>query len=234
MEVDPDFALPAAIAAWCHAQLVTYNGTRTWAEEKALALRLGQRANVLHADDNRLVVTARCAVHTMLNNFETGAALLERALALDPTSPRAWERSGWLKAYLGQSALAVRHFKQAIRLAPAHARNALRYIGIGSACFEAGQYDLRKFRHSDDERDLDCPNRICPSRCVQAPASGSMQVSVHIEDRPTRDWGDSLPRWPVDARARSFGALARSASIVHNTRPTRVILLSIRGLRNAS
>src|SRR5262249_54252162 len=65
----------------------------------------------------------------------------ERALALDPTSPWAWERSGWLKTYLGQSELAARHFKRAIRLAPAHARNAFRYIGVGSACFDAGDYE---------------------------------------------------------------------------------------------
>jgi adenylate cyclase len=76
----------------------------------------------------------------MLDDLETGAALLERALALDPTSPWAWERSGWLKTYLGQPDVAIRHFKRAIGLAPAGARNAHRYIGIGSACFDAGRY----------------------------------------------------------------------------------------------
>jgi adenylate cyclase len=141
MEIDPDFALPAAISAWCHAQLIAYNGTHALAEEKARALRLAARASALDSDDDPLVITARCAVHTMLNDLETGAALLERALAVDPISAWAWERSGWLKTYLGQSDLATQHFKHAIGLAPAHARNALRYIGIGSACFEAGHYE---------------------------------------------------------------------------------------------
>jgi tetratricopeptide (TPR) repeat protein len=45
-----------------------------------------------------------------------------------------------LKTYLGQPDIAIRHFKRAIRLAPAGARNAHRYIGIGSACFDAGRY----------------------------------------------------------------------------------------------
>jgi adenylate cyclase len=141
MEMDPDYALAAAIAAWCHGQLVTYNGTRSVAEEKMHALRLANRAGVLDTDNDPLVVTARCAVHTMVNDVETGAVLLERALALDPRSSWAWERSGWLKTYLGQSEGAIRHFERAIRLAPARSQNAHRLIGIGSAYFDAGHYD---------------------------------------------------------------------------------------------
>jgi adenylate cyclase len=141
MELDPDYALPVAIAAWCHGQLVTYSGTITAAEEKARALALAERARVLDADDDPLVITARCAVHTMFNDFETGTFLLERALALDPTSSWAWERSGWLNMFSGRSAVAARHFKRAISLAPAPEQNALRYIGIGSACFDRGKYE---------------------------------------------------------------------------------------------
>jgi TolB-like protein/AraC-like DNA-binding protein len=141
MEIDPDYALAAAMAALCHAQLVTYNGTRLVAEEKMHALRLANRAGVLDTDGDPFVVTARCAVHTMVNDLETGGVLLERALALDPMSAWAWERSGWLNTYLGQSDVAIRHFERAVRLAPARSQNAHRLIGLGSAHFEAGHYD---------------------------------------------------------------------------------------------
>src|SRR5262245_13217382 len=141
MDLDPDYALALAVAAWCHAQLVTYNGTRSMPQERAHAVHLANRAAVLDADGDPLVVTARCAVHTMVNDLDTGAALLERALALDPTSAWAWERSGWLKTYSGQSELAIQHFEHAIRLAPAGSPMAHRFIGIGSACFDAGDYE---------------------------------------------------------------------------------------------
>ena len=141
MEIDPDYALPAALAAWCHAQLVTYQGTLAPAKEREEALRLANRASVLEVDGDPLVITARCAVHTMMNDLGTADALLDRALALDPTSAWAWERSGWLKTYLGEPELAVRHFGNAIHLAPAHSQNAHRFIGIGSAYFEAGHYE---------------------------------------------------------------------------------------------
>jgi adenylate cyclase len=141
MEIDPDYALATAMAAWCHAQLVTYNGTRSIAEEKIDALRLANRAGVLDPDGDPLVVTARCAVHTMVNDLEAGVVLLERALALDPMSAWAWERSGWLNTYLGQSEVAIQQFERAIHLAPGRSENAHRLIGIGSAYFDAGHYD---------------------------------------------------------------------------------------------
>ncbi len=141
MEIDPDYALATALAAWCHAQLVTYQGALSVTEEKMHALHLANRAGVLDAEGDPLVVTARCAVHTMVNDFEASAALLERALALDPTSAWAWERSGWLNTYLGRSEVAIQHFMRAISLAPARPQNAHRFIGIGSAYFDAGRYD---------------------------------------------------------------------------------------------
>jgi len=73
----------------------------------------------------------------MMKDLDTAEALLERALVLDPTSAWAWERSGWLKTYLGQPKLAIRHFGNAIRLAPARCQNAHRFIGIGSAILKA-------------------------------------------------------------------------------------------------
>lgn len=140
MELDPDYAPAAAIAAWCHAQLVTYNGTLSVAEEKTHALRLANRAGVLDLDGDPLVLTARCAVHTMVNDLESGAALLHRALAADPYSAWAWERGGWLNTYRGKPETAIRHFERALRLSPARAPNAHCLIGIGSAHFDAGRY----------------------------------------------------------------------------------------------
>jgi TolB-like protein/AraC-like DNA-binding protein len=60
MTIDPDYALPVAIAAWCHTQLITYNGTRALADEKDCALNLARRAHILDSDDDPLIVTARC------------------------------------------------------------------------------------------------------------------------------------------------------------------------------
>jgi adenylate cyclase len=95
MEIDPYYALPAALAAWCHAQLVTYHGFSAPAKEKEEALR---RLIARACWSRRRRWSRRpCAVHTMMNDLET-AGLCSNALALDPTSAGVG-RSGWLKTY---------------------------------------------------------------------------------------------------------------------------------------
>jgi adenylate cyclase len=69
IEIDPDYGLATALAAWCHGQLVMYNGTDVPADDRTWALRLAHRAAILDTDDP-LVLTARCAVHTMAREFE--------------------------------------------------------------------------------------------------------------------------------------------------------------------
>jgi adenylate cyclase len=138
MDIDPDYAPAAALAAWCHAQLVLHNGAPSLSEERSRALLLSERAGVLDPDDP-LVLTARCAVHTMAGDFDHAGALIARVLALDPTFVWGWERSGWLNAFRGEPGTAIAHFERANHL---DARvNPIRMIGIGCAHFDAGRYE---------------------------------------------------------------------------------------------
>jgi Flp pilus assembly protein TadD len=79
MERHPDSGLAAARAAWCHAQAVT-----PWNEnsdnDKSRALALAERAGVLDPADP-LVLTARAAVITMAQDFDTADMLVRHALA---------------------------------------------------------------------------------------------------------------------------------------------------------
>jgi adenylate cyclase len=138
MDIDPDYAPAAALAAWCHAQLVLHNGAPSLGEERGRALLLSERAGVLDPDDP-LVLTARCAVHTMAGEFDHADALIARVLALDPTFVWGWERSGWLNAFRGEPDTAVAHFERANRLDMR--ANPNRMIGIGCAHFDAGRYE---------------------------------------------------------------------------------------------
>jgi adenylate cyclase len=118
-----------------------YNGTPAPDRERAYALWLAQRAAILDTGDP-LVLTARCAVHTMAGEFDTADALVARALALDPSCGWAWGRSGWLRSYSGKPQAAIAHFRHALSLDPPSAAKANNFIGIGSAHFDAGRYDL--------------------------------------------------------------------------------------------
>lgn len=144
IEIDPDYGLATALAAWCHGQLVMYNGTAAPAEETLRAIQLVQRAAILD-DEDPLVLAARCAVHTMAREFDVAEALVTRALALDPSSGWAWGRSGWLHSYRGNSETAIEHFGRALSLDPNFVSRANNFAGIGSAHFNAERYDAAAF-----------------------------------------------------------------------------------------
>lgn len=144
IDFDPDYSLAIALLAWCHAQLVMYNGTPAPADEKLRALRLIHRAAIFD-DDDPLVLAARCAVHTMAGEFVVAEALVTRALALNPFFGWAWGRSGWLNSYEGDSETAIKHFGRALSLDPNRASRANNHIGIGSAHFSAGRYEAAAF-----------------------------------------------------------------------------------------
>jgi len=84
-------------------------------------------------------------VHTIAGQFDVAAALVHRALALDPTSEWAWERSGWLKTFSGDPESGIAHLGRAMRLDPSSPSNVNRFVGVGCAHFDAGHYDQAAF-----------------------------------------------------------------------------------------
>jgi adenylate cyclase len=139
IEIEPDYAPATSLAAWCHAQLVLYNGTPSPSQERKTALLLSERAGILDPDDP-IVLTARCAVHTMAGQLDHAAGLIARVRELDPTLVWGWERSGWLNTYAGNAETAIKHFDQATKLDPRRP-NANRLTGLGCAHFDAGRYE---------------------------------------------------------------------------------------------
>jgi TolB-like protein len=139
IEIEPDYAPATALAAWCHAQLVLYNGTPSPDQERRSALLLSERAGILDPDDP-IVLAARCAVHTMAGQLDHAGVLIARVLELDPSLVWGWERSGWVNAYSGNAETAIRHFEQATRL-DLRRPNASRLTGLGCAHFDAGRYE---------------------------------------------------------------------------------------------
>jgi hypothetical protein len=84
-----------SLTAWCHAQRAVYNWTDALDEERAIAVRLTQRAAAISRDDP-MVLAILGGAHTVARDFGPAGEHLERALSLDPNSAWAWNRSGWL------------------------------------------------------------------------------------------------------------------------------------------
>jgi adenylate cyclase len=132
MVLDPAYALPKALAAWCHAQRIAYMRTTDLAEDRARAVELAREAVRLESNDP-LVLTLAGAAYTLVREYRTAGLLLQKALTLDPNSAWGWARSGWLHVYLQQPDVAIQHFNRAMRLSPLDPMNFNVLFGIGGA-----------------------------------------------------------------------------------------------------
>ena len=131
LEVDGDYPLALALAAWCWAQHSVYNWVDDMASAKAQALKLADRAANLSTDDP-LILAILGAVHTLARNYGAARVVLERAVALDPNSAWALGRLGWLDVYTDRPEDAKVHFEKALRLSPLDPINFNNYAGLGS------------------------------------------------------------------------------------------------------
>ncbi len=138
--LDPTYALPRALAAWCFAQRVSYMRTPCPAEDRAKALTLAHEAASLDSSDP-LVLTVLSAAYALVGQIDLGLATVEKALALDPNSAWAWLRSGWLHNYASQPDTAIEHFQRYMRLSPLDPMRFNALHGIGAVYFGKGQYD---------------------------------------------------------------------------------------------
>jgi adenylate cyclase len=73
-------------------------------------------------------------------DIDAAIEMVERALALNPSYARAWERSGWLRLWAGQPELAISHFETSLRFSP-RARKAGTLMAIGVAYFFIRRFD---------------------------------------------------------------------------------------------
>jgi AraC-like DNA-binding protein/tetratricopeptide (TPR) repeat protein len=140
IELAPCDALPVALAAWCHGLRGGHNMCPFPDKEKATAHALARRAAQLNVRDP-MVETMLAAGYSLAHDLGTAAFHSDRALALDGGSAWAWGRSGWIKAYVGESAEAIERFQIARTLAPGDPMNFLCSVGVAAGYFGLARYD---------------------------------------------------------------------------------------------
>lgn len=140
LERAPHYALPKAIAAWCWSQRAAHNFNGASGSDRIRALTLADEAARLASND-AIALSLCSGAQTLARRLPEADRLIERALALDPWSPWAWVRRGWLSAYAGDDDGALRELQITLRLMPFEPLRHLIFIGIGCAHFNAGRYE---------------------------------------------------------------------------------------------
>jgi len=141
IERDPNFAPAYGRAALCYVQRQFSGWIVDQAEEVEEGVRLERRAAALGREDAVALSASGYALAILVGELKRGAALIERALALNPNFAAAWHNSGIVRSYLGQHDLAIEHLARAMRLSPSDRLLYSMQTGTAFAHFLAGNYD---------------------------------------------------------------------------------------------
>jgi adenylate cyclase len=136
---DPDSARALALAAWCHAQRSVYNWSTNADVDRGNARDFLKSATLLGQGDPECLTMAGTA-RSLIGEFNAAETLLTRAVQLNPHSGWTQSRRGWLAVYLDKPEPAIRHFRDAIALAPLDPAIFNSMVGLGVAYFIKGQF----------------------------------------------------------------------------------------------
>jgi len=165
IERDPNYAPALAYAAVCHRRLVIDGQS----EDPDTAIRQGgdlaRRALQVAGDDPNIIADAAFALATFGGDIGTMIALVDHALALNPSFARGWHFSGVLRLWAGQPDRAIEQSEVSLRLSP-RARVGAVYNVIGAAHFLSRRFDeaIPKLRLAIEET----PNFPQPYRYLAA------------------------------------------------------------------
>jgi TolB-like protein len=141
IELDPHFASAHGMAAACHVRRINLGWMTDRVQDTAELERLAKNAAVLGKEDAVALHTAGFALAQVAGHLEAGAALIDRALALNLNLAAAWYHSGWVRIYLGEPETAIEHMARAMRLNPLDPLLFGMQNGTAAAHFLAGRYD---------------------------------------------------------------------------------------------
>ncbi|MBV8090855.1 MAG: adenylate/guanylate cyclase domain-containing protein [Alphaproteobacteria bacterium] len=140
---DPGYGPALALAAYCHQQLQISGWAEDHEANRRTAIDLARRAVQVATDDPAVLGRAALVLGYFGEDIDAALALIDRALALNPSSARAWYWSGILRLYAGRLGLSIEHFNSSLRLSPRDPTptRGRSLAGIGIAQFLDQRYE---------------------------------------------------------------------------------------------
>jgi len=141
IEIDGQSASAHAMAAWCYFWRRVNGWMLDHDKETAEGLRLAQRAVELGRDDAVALTRGGHAIAHFIGDLDSGIALLDRAIFLNPNLASAWFLGGFLRTWHGECESAIEHFEHAMRLSPVDPELYRMQAGIAMAHLFAGRIE---------------------------------------------------------------------------------------------
>jgi adenylate cyclase len=132
IERDPRYGPALAWAAVCHYRCCLDGSSQDPELDIRKGTDLARRALQVASDDPETLANAALALAYFGEDISAMMALVDRALALNPSFARGWHISGTLRLWAGQPDLAIEHIEASLRLSP-RARVGMAFSLLGAA-----------------------------------------------------------------------------------------------------
>jgi adenylate cyclase len=141
LEIDPRCGFAATLAGECHLRNARHGWTADPKSEIAEGFRFLRLA--LSIDGNATLALSMLgrATASWSGDFDAAKEMVDRAVALNPNSFRAWEERGWAYLTAGQPEEAIRSFERRIRLSPFDPLLFATFAGMSVAFIGLGRFD---------------------------------------------------------------------------------------------
>jgi TolB-like protein len=142
VELDPEFAAPYGLAAFCFYVRKMNGWTADRAGELAEATNQAWCAAEIGKDDAVALSFGGLALGYVAGELQNATALIDRALGLNPNLAFAWLASGIVRMFRGgEPDVAIEHLAHAMRLSPLDPFTFVMQTTTAFAHFFAGRHD---------------------------------------------------------------------------------------------
>jgi TolB-like protein/tetratricopeptide (TPR) repeat protein len=140
IERDPRYGPALALAAVCCLRLSDEDWSGDPETYRLKGADFAKRAVEVAGDDPSVLANAAFALAGFGGDIGAAAALVDRALMLNPSFARGWHISGVLRRWAGEPDIAIEHLEISMRLSP-RARMGTSTSAVGGAYFLAWRFD---------------------------------------------------------------------------------------------
>jgi len=140
IEREPRYGPALAWAAHCCIRLVTDGRSEDSVADRLKGADFARRALQVAGDDPAILANVALALAGVGEDIGAMMALVDRALALNPSFARGWSISGTLRNWAGQPDIAIKHIEASLRLSP-RARTGTSLAVLGGAHFLSRRFE---------------------------------------------------------------------------------------------
>jgi adenylate cyclase len=141
LELDPRFGLVVAQTGNWHMLNVLLGYVADPQFDRKEAVRLLRLALSIDNGDPEILAWASGISAFMVDDWESGIEMADRAVALNPNSYWGWLNRGWVYKIAALMEEAVRSFDRAIRLSPVDPLLHRAFVGMGMTLIELHRFD---------------------------------------------------------------------------------------------